>query len=214
MLVTTQQICAIDRNIRSTTVEKYIEDLNSALDFFDLNTVPRITTFLAQCLHESAFFENTAENLNYSAEGLMKTFNTSKNIRFPNLAFAQKYARQPQKIANYVYANRNGNGGPDSGDGWRFRGQGLIQLTFRNTYLAYSGYMEDPTIMDNPSQLQLPFDACFSACWFVAEYKSLISLMDQFTPSSFEQISFRVNGGWRGKGERNLLWTSAKRVFS
>lgn len=214
MILTAEQITRIDPHIRISDISKYIEQLNAALDYFDIDSTNRVSAFLAQCIHESNFFRATAENLNYSDVGLMKTFNTKTKQRFPSLEFAQQYARKPEKIANYVYANRNGNGNEASGDGWRFRGQGLIQLTFRDTYQAYSDFMKDPSIMQDPSQLQVPYDACYSACWFFVEYKDLLPYADRANELNFNQISYRVNGGWNGKEERVRLWNACRRVLS
>lgn len=100
---------------------------------FEVNTPLRITHFLSQCWHESGNLRYVEENLNYSADGLMKTWPS----RFTREK-AQEYARKPEKIANYVYANRMGNGDEASGDGWRYRGRGLIGLTGKNQYMEYT----------------------------------------------------------------------------
>lgn len=210
MILTSQQIAQIDSHIQVANVDKYIEQLNAAMDYFDLNTVNRASAFLAQCIHESAYFRTTAENLNYSAVGLMKTFGK----RFPSIAFAKQYERQPQKIANHVYANRNGNGNEASGDGWKFRGKGLIQLTFKSNYKAYSDFMQDPSLLENPDQLLEPYDACYSACWFFVEHADLLRFADRGDEINFNQTSYRINGGWNGKIERAHLWKSARRVLS
>ena len=97
-------------------IEKY--------QYYEIDTVNRIAAFMSQCAHESNDFTVIKENLNYSASGLMRTWPS----RFKSTNFANQYARQPEKIANYVYANRLGNGPESSGDGWRYSGKGLIQL--------------------------------------------------------------------------------------
>jgi len=101
---------------------------------YEINTPLRQAAFLAQVVHESGYLAATEENLNYSAKGLMATWPT----RFPTLAVAQAYERQPEKIANKVYASRMGNREESSGDGWKYRGAGLIQLTGKDNHLAYA----------------------------------------------------------------------------
>src|SRR5437762_14136435 len=121
----------------------------------------RIAAFIAQVAHESADFRSTEENLNYSWQALRATW----PARFPSDAFAQRYHREPERIANLVYAGRHGNGDEASGDGWKYRGRGLIQITFRDNYQAYSQAISDPSIMDDPDRVAEPRDAAVSACW-------------------------------------------------
>ena len=109
---------------------RWVGALNAAMVKFEINTPVRAAAFLAQTAHESAEFRTLVENLNYSAAGLCKTWPN----RFASLDFAKPYDRNPELIANYVYAKRLGNGDVASGDGWRFRGRGLIQLTGRGNY--------------------------------------------------------------------------------
>ena len=132
MQITTEHIKAIFPKY------KYPDDLADALtesfDKYEINTVNRAAGFLAQCGHESVGFTVLKENLNYSAEGLNKTFKKY----FPTVESAQPYARNPEKIANKVYANRMSNGDEASGDGYRFRGRGAIQLTGRDNYSQFA----------------------------------------------------------------------------
>lgn len=107
-------------------IEKY--------QYYEIDTVNRIAAFMSQCAHESNDFTVIKENLNYSASGLMRTWPS----RFKSTNFANQYARQPEKIANYVYANRLGNGPESSGDGWRYSGKGLIQLTGKANYMDFA----------------------------------------------------------------------------
>ena len=110
-------------------IDVWVEAMNTILPKYDIVTPKRLAAFLAQTAHESAGFTAVRENLNYSAQGLMKTW----PARF-NQTTAAAYARQPEKIANKVYANRMGNGDEASGDGWRYRGRGLIQFTGKANY--------------------------------------------------------------------------------
>jgi len=129
--------------------------------------------------------------------------------RFPNDAFAQRYHRQPERIANLVYAGRHGNGDEASGDGWKYRGRGLIQLTFRDNYRAYSQAIADPSVMDDPDRVAEPRDAAVSACWFWKN-DGLNALADAGDEASFNQISYAINGGWNGKADRLENWAEAR----
>src|SRR5437899_5679617 len=109
---------------RPIDLAKYVDALDEALERYTINTPPRIAAFIAQVAHESGDFRLAQENLNYSWQAQRKTWPS----RFPTDEIAQGYDRQPERIANHAYANRNGNGDEASGDGWRFRGRGLIQI--------------------------------------------------------------------------------------
>ena len=103
--------------------------------------------FFAQVAHETGMFKTFSENLNYSAKGLRRIFGKY----FPDDEIAEEYARQPERIANRVYANRMGNGSPETGDGWNFRGRGALQLTGRNNYTDFSQVLNDPEVLTDPS---------------------------------------------------------------
>ena len=154
------------QNLRSIIgANKYIPEWHLALSEicpeYGIDSKQRLAAFLAQCCHESGGFKFLKENLNYRAESLMKTWPS----RFPTLAFAQQYARNPEKIANYVYANRMGNGPTESGDGWRYIGRGLIQLTGRENYSWFAASIETP-VDEIPDYLETFEGAVQSACWF------------------------------------------------
>jgi len=117
-------------------IDSFLVAMNNSMAEFYITTPARQSTFLAQLAHETAQLEMLSENLNYSATGLMKTWPK----RFPTLEFAAAYARQPVKIANCVYANRMGNGAPETGDGWRYRGAGAFQLTGKTNHLTCAAY--------------------------------------------------------------------------
>lgn len=139
----------------------YLPHLNTAMARFQINTEQRIEMFLATLAHESGDLLRMQEGLNYSAVSLMKTWPT----RFTSLELANQYARQPEKIANFVYANRGGNGDAKSGDGWRYRGAGLIQLTFKDNHAQCGKYFKID-VKDMPNWLITPEGACMSAAWF------------------------------------------------
>jgi putative chitinase len=153
--------------------------------------------FFGQCAHESGNFKTFSENLNYSADGLTKTFKKY----FPTVASAAGYARKPEKIANKVYANRMGNGPESSGDGWKFRGRGPIQLTGKSNYTAFSQDIGRPDVLTNPDLVcgELAFE---SALWFFRK-NNLLAIADKGTSVPvITQITKRVNGGTHGLDDR------------
>ena len=137
------------------------EALSKICPDYGIDTPKRLAAFLAQCTHESAGFKFLKENLNYRAESLMRTWPS----RFPTMAVANQYARNPEKIANYVYANRMGNGPIESGDGWRYIGRGLIQLTGRENYSWFAASIQMP-VDEVVDYLETFEGAVQSACWY------------------------------------------------
>src|SRR5262249_45263268 len=135
--------------------------LDDAMAEFEINTAIRAAAFLAQVAQESGELNTLVENLNYSAAGLRATWPN----RFTSSAMANAYARQPERIADFVYAGRLGNGNEASGDGWRFRGRGLLQITGRSNYQAVGQAIGLPLDQD-PARLELPEPAARSAGFF------------------------------------------------
>ena len=133
MAITLDILQKIAPQTKIEKLQNFIESLEVACDTYEINTVSRQSCFLAQIAHESGGFNAVKENLNYGAKGLMGTFKKY----FPDEETALAYERQPEKIANRVYANRMGNGDEESGDGFKYRGRGLIQLTGKNNYTAF-----------------------------------------------------------------------------
>lgn len=129
MTITKEQLYKAIPDAKRTNIDKYYEPLVNVMSRYEINNKRRIAMFLANIAHESQVLSRVTENLNYSAQGLKKTF--PKYFRTVNAA---NYHRQPQKIASYVYANRMGNGSVASGDGWTYRGRGLIQITGKDNY--------------------------------------------------------------------------------
>jgi putative chitinase len=163
---------------------------------FQINTPLRLAHFLAQCGHESGGFRATQENLNYSAKGLNGIFRKY----FPTEAAAAAYARQPQKIASKVYANRMGNGSEASGEGYKFRGRGYIQLTGKENYTAFGKSIgEDMTV--NPDVVASKY-ALLSAAWFFSK-NGLHRMADEGASDLVvTKITKRVNGGTIGLPDR------------
>jgi putative chitinase len=183
-------------------IARFVGPLNQALAKFDICTPERVAAFLAQVAHESGELAHLEENLNYSAEALLRVW--------PNRFTSDEAiacARQPERIANRVYADRLGNGPPESGDGWLYRGRGLLQITGRTNYrycsIAIAG--DADTLLLNPERLTWPAYACESAAWFWAA-RGLNELADR---GGFREITYRINGGLNGLKERVAYWDRA-----
>ena len=173
-----------------------IDSIPEVASKFGINTPLRVAHFLAQCGHESGGFKVTSENLNYSAKGLAGIFKKY----FPTEAAATPYARQPQKIANKVYANRMANGSEASGDGYKFRGRGYIQLTGKDNYTQF-GKAIGVDIPSNPDSVATTY-ALASAAWFWSK-NGLNKLADAgATDTTVTSITKRVNGGTIGLPDR------------
>lgn len=163
---------------------------------FGINTPLRLAHFLAQCGHESGGFRATQENLNYSAKGLMGIFKKY----FPTAAMAASYERKPERIANKVYANRMGNGSELSGEGYKFRGRGYIQLTGKENYTAF-GKAINENIIANPDVVASKY-ALLSAAWFFTK-NGLHKIADEGASDQVvTKITKRVNGGTIGLPDR------------
>lgn len=163
---------------------------------FGINTPLRLAHFLAQCGHESGGFRATQENLNYSAKGLMGIFKKY----FPNASIAAAYERKPERIANKVYANRMGNGSELSGEGYKFRGRGYIQLTGKENYTAF-GKAINENILANPDVVSSKY-ALLSAAWFFSK-NGLHKMADEGASDQVvTKITKRVNGGTIGLPDR------------
>jgi len=188
-------------NLKLTNLKGHIPDAVIAMipdtaTKFGINTPLRLAHFLAQCGHESGGFRATQENLNYSAKGLMGIFRKY----FPTEALANAYARQPAKIAAKVYGNRMGNGNEASGEGYKFRGRGYIQLTGKENYTTFGKSIgEDMTA--NPDKVAGPY-ALLSAAWFFSK-NGLHRMADEGSSDAVvTKITKRVNGGTIGLADR------------
>lgn len=203
--VTLELLREICPKTRSSVLAKYVAPLNKIGDHFDLFENPkRMAAFLAQIAHESGGFNFVKEGLNYSAAGLVKTWPK----RFPTLAAAQPYARNAEKIANRVYANRMGNGSESSGDGFRFRGRGLIQLTGRTNYTRFATSIKK-SLADAIAYLETPEGAVASAGW----YWDVNKLNIYADKGDFVGLTRRINGGTIGLEDRKHHYAIALKAL-
>lgn len=186
--------------VTTANATKYADALDETMSVYSINTDRRKAMFIAQILHESGLLSRVVENLNYSGERLHVVFPKY----FPTLASANAYAKQPEKIANRVYANRIGNGDEASGDGYRFRGRGAIQLTGRANYNACGGQVGHDLLKD-PSWLETPEGALKSAAWFWTK-NGLNTLADS---GDIVAVTKRINGGTNGLNDRRALYSKA-----
>jgi putative chitinase len=179
---------------KASILQGYLEPLNTVAEYYEMNVNPaRLAGFLAQTAHESGGYTAIKENLNYSAKGLMGTFKKY----FPNEALAKQYERKPERIANKVYANRMKNGDESSGDGYRFCGRGLIQLTGRDNYTKFANDL-GKSLEDTIIYLGTPSGAVSSAGWFWDNNK-----LNQYCDSGdFVTLTKRINGGTIGLEDR------------
>lgn len=172
--------------------------LKKAMEFFKM-TPERAAHFFAQTAHETGEFKAFSENLNYSAQGLQTTFGKY----FPG-NLEESYAKQPEKIASRVYANRMGNGDEASKDGWKFRGRGALQLTGKSNYKVFSEYLKKPEIMDNPDLVANDF--AFESAMFFFERNKLWEICDKgVNDASILALTKRINGGTNGLQHRSEL---------
>lgn len=188
----------------ATKLAQYIEPLNKAAIKYEINTPDRMAAFLAQIAHESGGLNFLQENLNYSTNGLLITFKKY----FPTLALATPFARQPERIANKVYANRMGNGNEASGDGWKYRGRGLIQLTGKSNYEAFAKDV-GKTLDETVDYLSTIEGAVESAAWFWSK-NNLNKLSDK---NDFVTLTKKINGGTNGLLHRTKLFEEAKKIL-
>jgi len=176
--------------------DKVLPEIEEAVTVIGLFSPLRMSHFLAQVAHESANFKYTVENLNYSSKALRAVFGKY----FPSDELAEEYHRQPEKIANRVYASRMDNGDEESGDGWKYRGRGYIQLTGKKNYTSFGKFIEADTV-NNPDLVAEKYPL-LSAGWFWMS-NDLSSLADSGPEEDVVKgITRRVNGGYNGLEDR------------
>jgi putative chitinase len=170
--------------------------LRAAAAFYKLSPA-RAAHFFGQTAHETGGFKTFSENLSYGAKGLMGVFKKY----FPDAATAAKYERKPEAIANRVYANRMGNGPESSGDGWKYRGRGALQLTGKDNYAAFAKYCNRPDVMTNPDLVAT--ELAFESAMFFFERNKLWNICDQgVTDAAILSLTKKINGGTHGLEDR------------
>jgi putative chitinase len=170
--------------------------MKKAMEFYKLTPV-RAAHFFAQTAHETGGYKLFTENLNYSAQGLQGIFGKY----FPG-NLEESYARNPEKIANRVYASRMGNGNEASGDGWKFRGRGALQLTGKDNYAAFAKYLQKPEIMTHPDLVATEYS--FESAMFFFDKNKLWSICDQgINDAAILALTKRINGGTHGLADRS-----------
>jgi putative chitinase len=170
--------------------------LRAAMKFYKF-TPARAAHFFAQTAHESGNFKAFSENLNYGVTGLLSIFKKY----FPTETKALGYERKPEKIANLVYANRMGNGDEASGDGYKFRGRGALQLTGKDNYKAFADYMKQPEIMTNPDLVATKYS--FESAIFFFDKNKLWAICDKgINDAAILELTKRINGGTHGLEDR------------
>ena len=205
MIIVESQIRRIMPNVKEARVKEFVKCFNEWSDRFGISTPLRFVHFIAQIAHESGEFKSMEENLNYSADGLLRVF-----PKYFTKETAAQYARKPEKIANKVYANRMGNGDEASGDGWRFKGRGAIGTTGRDNYKAYAdSEFCVGDLMNHPEWLaQSP--GCYKSAMYFWWKNGLNQIADT---DDVVKVTKRVNGGTNGLAQRQYYYRMAKRVM-
>lgn len=201
--------------LKGVIPDSVLNQLPEVCKAFNIDGPRRLSHFLSQCGHESGGFKAVSENLNYSEKGLLTTFrsdfdvNRNRIIEAEEALKAKKLARNPEAIANFVYANQNGNGNETSGDGWKYRGRGYIQLTGRANYDKFSKFIGEDCIA-NPDLVATKY-ALASAAYFFNSNK-LWAICDRGPGDDVVlSVTRRVNGGTNGYADRLARF---KRIWS
>lgn len=189
---------------RNPYVSQWYEAISSILPEYEINTPKRVAAFLAQCAHESGGFVFLKENLNYKAASLRKVFPKY----FPDDATAARYAGKGEMIANRVYANRMGNGDEASGDGFRYCGRGLIQLTGKDNYTFFAGSLDIP--VEEASEYLQTFEGAVQSACFFWEQNNLNKWADA---GDILTLTKRINGGTIGLEDRIKHYEHALHIF-
>lgn len=205
MLITRSQLLRAIPELYKPRMDEFVASLNQWAITFGIDSPLRMAHYLAQVIHESQYLKRTDENLNYSADGLLKTF-----PKYFTPEQAREYARQPERIANRVYASRMGNGPEASGDGWRYRGRGYIMLTGRENYERFneSDVCTEDVMRQPDALMKFPLNQVVAG-WFW-ETNGLSELADR---DDCDAITRRINGGLNGLADRKFILRRLKKEF-
>lgn len=189
---------------------KYYSYFAKYCDKYNINTPLRLAHFLSQVNHESGDMKYIEENLNYSAKRLLQVFPK----HFKTLEEAKKYEYKPEKIANKIYANRMGNGGDEaSGDGWRYRGRGPIQLTGKNNYILFANWVKNKDIINNPDLILKDNDLLVLTAFFYWDYRKINNIIID-NANQYEickKVTRAINGGYNGLDDR---WQRFQKIYN
>lgn len=200
--LTQAQLAEIMPHASEDDIRHFVAALNEELPRFELNSLNRVAHFVAQIAHESGSFKFKSENLNYSAPALRAVFGKY----FTSQAMAEQYARQPENIANLVYANRMGNGDVESGDGWRYRGRGLIQLTGKDNYRACGEAVGVDLVSEPDIVAEDPKLSVAAACWYWQK-RNINECADR---DDVVAVTKKINGGTHGLEDRRVFLNRCK----
>lgn len=187
---------------------KYYSYFAKYCDKYNINTPLRLAHFLSQVNHESGDMKYIEENLNYSAKRLLQVFPKY----FKTLQEAKKYEYKPEKIANKIYANRMGNG-EASGDGWRYRGRGPIQLTGKNNYILFANWVKNKDIINNPDLILKDNDLLVLTAFFYWDYRKINNIIID-NANQYEickKVTRAINGGYNGLDDR---WQRFQKIYN
>lgn len=189
----------------NSNLSDWLDSLNKFLPVNSITTAPRIAAFLAQTGIESGEYTELQEDLYYSADRLLQVFPSHFTA-----ATAPLYANNPQKLANCIYANRYGNGDEASGDGYKYRGRGIIQVTFKGNYESFSQFtFKNDSAVTNPDLLLTTDGAIQSACWYWTSH----NLNTYADANNFTEITILINGGTNDIAQRKALYNKALQIL-
>lgn len=203
MVVTKEQLKRLYESTPDSVIDQFVYPLNKVLEAYEINTPERIAMFLAQCGHESSGFMVREENLNYRGDRLAVVF-----PKYFHEVDVNEYAHNPEKIANRVYASRMGNGPESSGDGYRYRGRGLIQLTGKDNYTNFAT-ANDMGLEEAVEYMGTPAGAVHSAGWFWDAHKINVPSDEE----DITRVTKIINGGTIGLAQREALYREAIEIF-
>lgn len=187
----------------SRILQNYVTPINNTLLYYNINTLYRRSAFISQIAYESQYFRYNEENLNYSAERLLQVF-----PKYFDEDSAQKYAYHGEMIANRIYANRLGNGNEASGDGYKYDGKGLIQITGKYNYSQYANYLKKS--LDDTCIYLKTYDGSVNVAGWFWNSRNLNSFADL---EDIVVITKIINGSYNGLQDRQILYAKAKQIF-
>ncbi|XP_076029878.1 glycosyl hydrolase family 19 domain-containing protein HI_1415-like [Oratosquilla oratoria] len=200
--ITHTQLRSIMVDAKAPNIQKFLPFINSTMRKFNITTPLQQAHFLAQVGHECGSFNYLVESLNYSAAGLRKIFPK----HFKTNAEMESFARKPEKIANRVYSNRLGNGSEESGDGWKYRGRGMIQLTGKDVYREFAS-ASGSQVLSDPDRLATDPRLCAESAGWFWKRANLNQLADK---DDVEAVTRRINGGVNGLDDRKAYLRRSK----